>query len=198
MRIERLRMRDLAPDERADLESAIADPGRFLPAERKTFVLGLIGTAWLLFLLEVAIMLECKRCPWELGESLELFEGFFGALPWSLQFFWHPEILPFVGSNLVLAAIAALVAMLVREWLARKRQGHALTSVGVAHVRGNSLRLLRYARIAQVRGAESAHDPLELVDIAGERLVVAGAAHWKPLIEQRRPRASSSDDPGKK
>ena len=65
--IERVRVRDLAREERADLESALADPGTFLPENRKTFVLGLIGFAWILFLAEAAIMLECKRCPWEFG-----------------------------------------------------------------------------------------------------------------------------------
>jgi len=197
MPIERLRVRDLSPEERADLESALMDPRRFRPEDRKTFVLGLILTAWILFLVEVAIMLECKRCPWEFGDALQHFEGFFGSLPWSLQFIWHPEIFPFVASNAVLAAIVAVLAMLARTWLSRKRQGHALTSFGVVRVRGNSLRLLRYARIAQVRGAESVDDALEVFDAAGERLVVAGAAQWKPLIEEQRPAARSSDTPSK-
>jgi hypothetical protein len=88
--------------------------------------------------------------------------------------------------------------MLVRTWFSRKRQGHALTSFGVAHVRNNSLRLLRYARIAHVRGAESLHDALEVFDDTGRRLVVAGAAQWKPLIEERRPAARPSDTPAKR
>jgi hypothetical protein len=198
MPIERLRVRDLVPQERADLESALADPGRFRPEDRKTLVLGLIGSAWVLFLAEVAIMLECNRCPWEFGDALQLFEGFFGSLPWSLQFLWHPTVLPFVASNVVLAAIVAVLAMVVRTWLSRKRQGHALASFGVVHGRGNSLRLLRYARIAQVRGAESVHDALEVLDAAGERLVVPGAAQWKPLIEERRSAVRSSEDPAKR
>ena len=191
-------MRDLSPEERADLESGLADPGRFRPEDRKTFVLGLIGVGWILFLLEVAITLECRRCPWEFGDAQQLFEGFFSSLPWSLQFLWHPVVLPFVANNVVLVAIVVVVAMLVQMWFSRKRQGHALTSFGVVRVRGNSLRLLRYAGIAQVRAGESAHDALEVFDAAGERLVVAGAAQWKPLIEKRRPAARSGDDPGKR
>ena len=198
MPIERLRVRDLSPEERADLEAALAGSGRFRPGDRRTYVLGLVGAGWLLFLLEVAIMLECKRCPWEFGDALQLFEGFFSSLPWSLRFLWHPEVLPFVASNAVLAALVVVVAMLVQIWFSRKRQGHALTSFGVVRVRGDSLRLLRYAEIAQVRAVEARGDALEVFDAAGERLVVADAAHWKPLIEQRRPAALSSDDPGKR
>jgi hypothetical protein len=198
MPIERLRVGDLPPQERADLEAALADPASFRPEDRKTFVLGLIAIAWILFLVEVAITLECRRCPWDFGDALQLFEGFFGSLPWSLQFLWHPEVFPFVASNAVLVAIVAALAMLVRTWLSRKRQGHALTSFGVVRVRGNSLRLLRYAGIVQVRGAESVHDPLEVFDAAGGRLVVAGAAQWRPLIEERRPAARSGDTPAKR
>jgi hypothetical protein len=161
-------------------------------------VLGAIGLGWILFLAEVAILLECKRCPWEFGHFPELFEGFFTSLPWSLQSLWHPAVLPFLGSNAVLAAIAVVASTLVREWLSRKRRGHALTSFGVARVRGNSLQLLRYARIAQVRVAESVHDALEVFDAAGGRLVVPGAAQWKPLVEERRSAAGSNEDPAKR
>ena len=63
MPMVRLRLRELSPEERADLESALTDPGRFQAEDRKPFVLGLVGVGWLLFLLEVAIMLECKQCP---------------------------------------------------------------------------------------------------------------------------------------
>jgi hypothetical protein len=196
MAIERLRVRDLSAVARADLESALMDPATFRPEDRKTFVLGLAASAWILFLIEVAIMLECKRCPWEFGDALQHFEGFFGSLPWSLQFLWHPGVFPLIASNLVLVAIAAALAMLGWTWFFRKRQGHALTSFGVVRVRGNTLRVLRYARIAQVRGAESVHDALEVFDAAGGRLVVAGAAQWKPLIEERR--LASSDTPAKR
>jgi len=190
--IERLRVRDLAGEERADLQSALVDPRTFLPESRKTVVLGLVGFGWILFLAEVAIMLECKRCPWEFGDSLGLFEGFFTSLPWSLQVLWHPSVIPFVASNVVLTAIVVVVAIVVREWLGRKRHGHALTSFGVARVRGNSIQLLRYAAIAQVRAGESVHDALELFDAAGGRMVVEGAVPWRPLIEERR-RAPRSD-----
>ena len=45
MPIERLRVRHLSPDERADLESALKDPERFRFEDRRTFVLGMIGLA---------------------------------------------------------------------------------------------------------------------------------------------------------
>ena len=198
MPVERLRLHELSPEERADLEAALTDPERFHAEDRKSFVLGLVGAAWLLFLLEVAIMLECRQCPWGFDDASQLFEGFFSSLPWSLQFLWHPEVFPLVGSNVVLIAIVAALAMLLQRWLSRKRQGHALTSFGVVRVRGNSLRLLRYAEIAHASAGESGRDVLEVFDVAGKRLSVEGAARWKPIIEKRRPAARFSDTPGKK
>ena len=198
MPIVRMRLRELSPEERTDLEAALTDPARFHAEDRKPFVLGLISAAWILFLLEVAIMLECRQCPWKFDYASEHFEGFFSALPWSLQFLWHSEVLPLIGSNVVLAAMVAALAMLVQIWLSRKRQGHALTSFGVVRVRGKSLRLLRYADIAQVRAVESAGDVLEVFDVGGKRLSVEGAARWKPLIEKRRPAARSGDTPGRR
>ena len=198
MPIERLRVRHLSPEERADLESALTDPGRFHAEDRKPFVLGLVGVGWLLFLAEVAIMLECRQCPWEFGEASQLFEGFFSSLPWSLQFLWHPEVLPLVGSNVVLMAIVAILAMLLRIWLSRKRQGHALTSFGVVRVRGNSLRLLRYAEIAETRVGQLRHGVLDVLDTGGNSLVVDGGAEWKPLIDARCPIRRAADTDGKR
>ena len=198
MPIERLRVRHLSPGERADLESALTDPQRFHAEDRKPFVLGLVGVGWLLFLAEVAIMLECKRCPWEFGDTPQLFEGFFSSLPWSLQFLWHPEVLPLVGSNVVLMAIVAVLAMLLQLWLSRKRQGHALTSFGVVRVRGNSLRVLRYAEIAETRLSRPYDDVLEVLDTEGNCLVVDGGAEWKPLIDARCSLRRAADTDGKR
>lgn len=193
MPIKRLRVRHLSPEERADLESALTDPGRFHPEDRKPFVLGLVGVGWLLFLAEVAIMLECKQCPWEFGDASQHFEGFFSSLPWSLQFLWHPEVVPLVGSNVVLLAIVAVLAMLFQTWLSRNRQGHALTSFGVVRVRGNSLRLLRYAEIAETRLSRPYGDVLEVLDTEGNCLAVDGGVDWKPLIEARCPLRRAAD-----
>ena len=200
MPIERLRARHLSPEERADLESALKDPERFRFEDRRTFVLGMIGLAWVALLAEIGVMLECKKCPWKYEDALELFEGFFGSLPWSLQFLWHPEVLPLVASNVLLLVIVAVVAIILRAWRASagKRQGHALTSFGVVRIRGNSLRLLRYAGIAQTRGSQSFANVLEVLDTEGNCLVVAGGAQWKPLIDARRPAVRPSDDPGKR
>ena len=198
MPIERLRVRHLSPEERADLESALTDPQRFHAEDRKPFVLGLVGAGWLLFLAEVAIMLECKPCPWEFGDTPQLFEGFFSSLPWSLQFLWHPEVLPLVGSNVVLMAIVAVLAMLLQLWLSRKRQGHALTSFGVVRVRGNSLRVLRYAEIAETRLSRPYDDVLEVLDTEGNCLVVDGGAEWKPLIDASCSLRRAADTDGKR
>ena len=187
MPIVRMRLRELSPEERADLEAALTDPERFHAEDRKLFVLGLIGVVWLLFLLEVAIMFECRQCPWGFDDKSQLFEGFFSALPWSLQFLWHPEVLPFVASNAVLVAIVAILAMLVRTWVSRKLQGYALASFGVVRVRGNSLRLLRYLEIAETRVSASFPGVLKVLDTEGNCLVVGGGVDWKPLIDARRP-----------
>ena len=154
MPIERLRVRHLSPDERADLESALKDPERFRFEDRRTFVLGMIGLAWVAVLAEIGVMLECKQCPWKLEYARQHFEGFFSSLPWSVQFLWHPEVLPLVASNALLLVIVAAVAIIVQAWRASasKRQGHVLTSFGVVRIRGNSLRLLRYAEAGGITG----------------------------------------------
>jgi len=198
MPIERLRVRHLSPEERADLESALKDTERFRFEDRRTFVLGLVGAAWILFLAEVAITLDCRRCPWEFGDALQDFEGFFGSLPWSLQLLMGEEVLLLVASNFVLAAFVAVLVMLVQVWLSRKRHGHVLTSFGVVRVRGNSLRLLRYAEISETRVSQPFAGVLEVLDAEGNGLVVDGGEEWKPLIDARRSLRRAADTDGKR
>jgi hypothetical protein len=200
MPTERLRVRHLSPEERADLESALKDPERFRIEDRRTFVLGMIGLAWVAVLAEIGVMLECKKCPWKYEDALEHFEGFFSSLPWSLQFLWHPEVLPLVASNVLLLVIVASVSIIVQALRAgaRKRQGHALTSFGVVRIRGNSLRLLRYAEIAETRVSQSFRDVLEVLDTEDNCLVVDGGAEWKPLIDARCPLRRAADTDGKR
>lgn len=187
MPVERLRVRHLSPEERADLESALKDPERFRFEDRRTFVLGMIGLAWVALLAEIGVMLECKKCPWKYEDALQHFEGFFSSLPWSLQFLWHSEVLPLIASNALLLVIAAAVAIIIQALRASatKRQGHALTSFGVVRIRGNSLRLLRYAEIAETRVSQSFAHVLEVLDAEDNCLVVDGGAEWKPLIDAR-------------
>ena len=200
MPIERLHMRHLSPEERVELESAIKDPERFRFEDRRTFVLGMIGLAWVALLAEIGVMLECKKCPWKYEDALELFEGFFSSLPWSLQFLWHPEVLSLVASNVLLLVIVASVAIVVQALRASasKRQGHALTSFGLVRIRGNSLRLQRYAEIAQTRLRHSFSDVLEVLDTEGNCLVVDGGAEWKPLIDARCSLRRAADTDGKR
>jgi hypothetical protein len=196
MPIERLRARHLSPEERADLESVLKDPERFRVEDRRTFVMGMIGLAWFALLAEIGVMLECKKCPWKYEDALEHLEGFFSSLPWSLQFLWHPEVLPLIASNVLLLVVVAAVVIIIQALRARKRQGHALTSFGVVRIRGNSLRLLRYAEIAETRVSQSFADVLEVLDTEGNCLVVDGGAEWKPLIDARRsPPADSGAKP---
>ena len=200
MPIERLRVRHLSPEERADLESALKDPERFRFEDRRTFVLGMIGLAWVAFLAEIGVMFECKKCPWEYEDALQHFEGFFSSLPWSLQFLWHSEVLPLIASNALLLVIVAAVAIIVQAWRASaaKRQGHALTSFGVVRIRGNSLRLLRYAEIAETRVSQSFGGVLEVLDTEGNCLIVYGGAEWKPLIDARLSLRRAADTDGKR
>ena len=200
MPTERLRVRDLSPEERADLESALKDPERFRFEDRRTFVLGMIGLAWVAFLGEVGVMFECKQCPWEFEYARQHFEGFFSSLPWSLQFLWHPEVLPLVASNALLLVIVVAVAISVQAWRASasRRQGHALTSFGVVRIRGNSLRLLRYAEIAETRLSRPFAGVLEVLDAEGNCMVVDGGAQWKPLIDARCSLRRAADTDGKR
>ena len=200
MPIERLRVRHLSAEERVDLESALKDPERFRFEDRRTFVLGMIGLAWFALLAEIGVMLECKKCPWKYEDALEHFEGFFSSLPWSLQFLWHPEVLPLIASNALLLVIVAAVAIIVQALRASasKRQGHALTSFGVMRIRGNSLRLLRYAEIAETRVGQLRHGVLEVLDPEGNCLVVHGGVEWKPLIDARCSLRRAADTDGKR
>ena len=121
-------------------------------------------------------------------------------MPSSLQILWQPGVLLFVASNaipLVIVAIVCIIIQAVRTG-ASGRRGHALTSSGVVRIRGNSLRLLRYAGIAQTRGSQSFANVLEVLDTEGNCLVVEGGADWKPLIDARRPAVRPIDDPGKR
>ena len=199
MPIERLYVHHLSAEERADLESALKDAPRFRFEDRRTFVLGMVGLAWVALLAEIGLMLECKKCPWKYEDALEHFEGFFSSLPWSLQFLWHPEVLPLIASNALLLVIVAAVAIIIQAWRASasKRQGHALTSFGVARIRGRSLRLLRYAEIAEVRVGHSFAGVLEVLDAEANSLVVDGGEEWKPLIDARCPVRRGADTDGK-
>jgi hypothetical protein len=196
MPIERLRARYLSPEERADLESALKDPERFRLEDRRTFVLGMIGLAWVALLAEIGVMLECKKCPWKYEDALQFFEGFFSSLPWSLQFLWHPEVLPLIASNALLLVIAIIIQALRAR--ASKRQGHALASFGVVRIRGDSLRLLRYPGIAETRVSQSFPDVLEVLDAEGNCLIVDGGAEWKPLIDARSSLRRAADTDGKR
>ena len=59
-------------------------------------------------------------------------------------------------------------------------------------IRGNSLRLLRYAEIAEMRVSQSFPDALEVLDTEGNCLLVDCGAEWKPLIDARRSPTAAS------
>ena len=201
MPIERVRASRLSPRERADLESALETLGRHFFENRRLISLLLwCAAAWLL-VVEV-FLIDKMRDSYREGGPLRFFEGFFTALPHSLAFLFEPDFLLFAAA---VALPLVMVALVVHAWR-QDEDVHALTSFRLVRKRRNSLRLLRYADIAEARIGkgwslarfESA-DRLEVFARDGARLVVHayrdGLAEWKSRIEARR---SSSDGDGRR
>ena len=201
MAIERLRASRLSPRERADLESALDTFGSHFFENRRLISLMLwCAAAWLL-VLEVFLMYEVRDSYRE-GGPLRFFEGFFTALPHSLPFLFEADFLLFAAS---VALPFVIVALVVHAWH-QDEDVHALTSFGLVRKRRNSLRVLRYADIAEARIGtgwslarfESA-DMLEVLARDGRRIVVHayrdGLAEWKSRIDARR---NTSDTDGKR
>lgn len=192
MPIERLRLSHLSPDERADLESALNTlESRFFESRRVISAMLVCAAAWLM-LAEVWLMDELRDSYRE-GGPLRFFEGFLSGLPYSLLFLVEPEVL-------LLAATVALpfviVALVVHAWH-QDEEVHALTFFGLVRMRRKTLRLLRYADVAEARigrGWSLARcettDMLEVFDKDGKRLVVHayrdGLEEWKSRIDSRR------------
>ena len=199
MSIERLRASRLSPDERADLVSALESlDGRVFEDRRLVSLLLVCAAAWLM-VAEVWLIYQVRDSYREEGGPLRFFEGFFTALPHSLLFLFEPDVLLF-GAYVALPFV--IVALVVYAWH-QDKQVHALTSFGLVRKRRNSLRLLRYADIAEARlgkGWSFARfepaDTLEVFAGDGTSLVVHGyredLAEWKSRIDARR-RATDTD-----
>ena len=189
MPIERLRVSQLSQGERADLESALENSGnRFYESRRMISLLLYCIAAWLM-VAEVWLMYEVRESYRE-GGPLRFLEGFLTGLPYSLTFLLEPEVLLLATSVALPLVIAALM---VYAWH-QDEDVHALTSFGLVRKRRNSLRLLRYAGVADTRiarGWSLAHcalaDMLEVLASDGKRLVVHGyrdtLADWKSRID---------------
>ena len=192
MPIERLRVSELSQGERADLESALdGSENRFYESRRLISLLLYCVAAWLM-VAEVWLMYEV-RDSYRQGGPLRFFEGFLTGIPYSLVFLLEPEVLLLAASVALPLVIAALM---VYAWH-QDEDVHALTSFGLVRRRRNSLRLLRYAGVAQTRidrGWSLAHgassDRLQVFASDGKYLVVYGhgdtLAEWKSRIDARR------------
>ena len=199
MPIERLRASRLPPRERADLESALDTLGsRVFESRRLISLLLWCAAAWLL-VAEVFLMYEVRDSYRE-GGPLRFFEGFFTALPHSLLFLFEPDALLFAAA---VALPFVIVALVVYAWH-QDEDVHALTSFGLVRKRRNSLRLLRYAEVAEARIGKGwslarfeSTNMLEVIARGGGRLVVhayrgGDLAEWKSRIDAQR-NASDTD-----
>ena len=199
MSIERLRASRLSPGERADLESALESLDSRVFEDRRLISLLLVCAAAWLMLAEVLLLDEVRDSYREKGGPLRFFEGFFTALPYSLLFLFEPDVLL---SGACVALPFVIIGLVVYAWH-QDKQVHALTSFGLVRKRRNSLRVLRYADIAEARlgkgwslaRAESAAK-LEVFARDGTSLVIYeyrdGLAEWKSRIDAR-PRATDTD-----
>src|SRR5436190_12485945 len=146
MPIERVRASRLSQREHADLESALETLGsHFFENRRLISLLLWCAAAWLL-VVEV-FLIDKVRDSYREGGPLRFFEGFFTALPHSLAILFEPDFLLFAAA---VALPLVMVALVVHAWR-QDEDVHALTSFRLVRKRRNSLRLLRYADIAEAR-----------------------------------------------
>ena len=201
MPIERLRTRDLSEGERADLEAALRDPARF-HSDGKEVTIACIVLPVLLVPLWIILLYQARGSSEVYGRPLRIFDHFFEWFPHSLSILWQPEFLELAGCILIPIAIVAIAAY---GWRTYRRHGHAITSFGVVRIRGDALRVLRYADIEETGIRERNYpqhqiitDELELKAKGGGSLVLYGFGleSRRALID--RLRRGSLDIPGKK
>ena len=196
--MERLRASRLSPDERAGLRAALESLDSHLFEDRRLISLLLVCAAAWLMLAEVWLLYEVRDAYREEGGPLRFFEGFFTALPHSLPFLFEPDVL-LVGACGALPFV--IVALVAYAWH-QDGQVHALTSFGLVRMRRNSLRLLRYADIVEVRPGKGwslarfeSTERLEVFARDGTSLAVhgyrEGLAQWKSRIDARRARTDT-------
>jgi hypothetical protein len=190
--IARLTTEQLTVGERADLEAALKDPGRF-HSDGKEVTIAAVVLPLLLIPLEAVLVNEVRGSFHVYADSEVPLDYFRNLLYPHISMLWNPEFLQFAGVVLIPVAIAAIAAYGVRT---HGRHGHAITSFGVVRIRGNTLRLLRYADIAQTKIGERRlpqhqviTDELEIVakDGASLSLYGFGLEQRKALIDAHLP-----------
>jgi hypothetical protein len=177
MPIARLKTEQLTAGERTDLEAALRDPARF-HSDGKEVGLAAVILPLLLIPLEIVLLHEVRgsfRLYADPAAPLDYFRNLFYP---DVSMLWHPNFLQFAGAVLIPVAIVAIVIYGIRT---RGRHGHAITSFGVVRIRGDTLRVLRYADIAETKIEERNRpryqvvtDELEVRAKDGSSLVLYG------------------------
>ena len=189
MPIARLGTEQLAAGERADLEAALKDPERF-HSDGKEVTIAAVVLPLLLLPLEIVLLNEVRSSS---ISPFAVFDHFADFFPQSLSLLWDGDFLVLAGALIIPVAIVVIAAYGIRTY---GRHGHAITSFGVVRIRGNRLRLLRYADIAATKIGERRlpqhqiiTDELEVTAKDGSYLVLYGFGleQRKALIDAHRP-----------
>ena len=195
MTIARMRASALTAAERADLEAALQDPARF-HSDGKEVGIAAIVLPLLLIPLEIVLLHEVRGSYRSYADE-ELGRTYFRMfLDPHVSMLWNPEFLELAGAIVIPIAIVVIAAYGLAT---RGRHGHVITSFGVVRIRGNALRVLRYADMAETRTGERRRpqyqivtDELELVAKDGGVLTLYGFGleRRRALIEALRQKTS--------
>jgi hypothetical protein len=194
MPIERLRARDLSEGERADLEAMLRDPSRF-HSDGKEVTIACVILPLLLAPLEVVLLYQMRD-----AHPLDILDGFFlGSFPWSLRLLVSFDFAVPAGC---IALPIAIVAIAAYGWRTYGRHGYAITSFGVVRIRGEALRVLRYADMEETGISERNYplhrvitDVLELKAKGGGSIALYGfdLERRRELIDRLRRHSLDSD-----
>ena len=199
MPIASLRTRDLSEPERVDLEAALKDPARF-HSDGKEVGIAAVVLPLMLIPLEIVLLNEVRGSYRVYGDEVPR-RYFLDLLQPHISMLWNPDFLQLAGAILLPIAIVVIVAYGLTT---RGRHGHAITSFGVVRIRGNALRVLRYADIAETRIGERRRpqhqvitDELDVVAKDGTALTMYGFGleRRRELIDAYRRPARIDTDP---
>ena len=200
MPIARLRAHELSEAERADLEATLQDPARF-HSDGKEIGFAAVVLPLMLIPLEVVLLNEVRGSYRVYADPVAPGRYFLDLLQPHISMLWRPELLELAGAVLIPVAIVAIVAYGLAT---RGRHGHAITSFGVVRIRGNALRVLRYADIVETKIGERRRpqyqivtDELDVVAKDGTALTMYGFGleRRKALIDAFRRPARIDTDP---
>jgi hypothetical protein len=181
----------------------LQDPARF-HSDGKEVGIAAVVLPLLLIPLEIVLLNEVRGSYQLYADPEAPSRYFLDLLRPHISMFWHPDFLQAAGAILIPIAIVAIVAYGLRT---RGRHGHAITSFGVVRIRGNALRVLRYADIAETKIGERGRpqyqivtDELDVVAKDGTALTLYGFGleRRRALIDACRRPASIDTDPRQK